>query len=113
MKRRNSRTIQALCSACFVISGSLWDPSMTTAVSLNKERKTFSIVVGFEASEYSERYRVSIQSHGFYDSRNVSKVIILNLSLILSMMKRLVDICVECTHEIFVISFHFRKTAHR
>ncbi|XP_039664413.1 interleukin-17 receptor A isoform X2 [Perca fluviatilis] len=54
-------------------NGSLWDPHMTTAVSLNKERKRFSIVVGFEAAPYSERYQVSIQSHGFYYSTNVSK----------------------------------------
>ncbi|XP_034735648.1 interleukin-17 receptor A [Etheostoma cragini] len=46
---------------------------MTTAVSLNKERKSFSVVVGFEAVPYSERYQVSIQSHGFYYSTNVSK----------------------------------------
>ncbi|XP_049429976.1 interleukin-17 receptor A isoform X1 [Epinephelus fuscoguttatus] len=54
-------------------NGSQWDHHLTTDVSLNKERKTFSIFVGFEAAEYSERYRVSLQSHGFHSSKNVSK----------------------------------------
>ncbi|XP_075945485.1 interleukin-17 receptor A isoform X1 [Anarhichas minor] len=54
-------------------NGSLWTPHVTAAVSLNKERRKFSIVVGFEAAQYSERYQVSIQSHGFHCSKNVSK----------------------------------------
>ncbi|XP_037624333.1 interleukin-17 receptor A [Sebastes umbrosus] len=54
-------------------NGSLWDPNVIRAVSLHKECKKFSIVVGFETARYSERYQVSIQSHGFHRSKNVSK----------------------------------------
>ncbi|XP_054475571.1 interleukin-17 receptor A [Anoplopoma fimbria] len=54
-------------------NGSLWDPNVTADVSLNKECKMFLLVVGFEAAQYSERYQVSIQSHGLHLSKNVSK----------------------------------------
>lgn len=67
-------SIQLLYSVCFVLSGSLWDPHMTVSVSVDKEHKT-SVVVGFEAANYSEKYQVSIQVQGFWDSKNVSKVI--------------------------------------
>ena len=74
-------------SACFVISGSLWDPHIT--VSYDKEHKMF-IVVGFEAVKYSEKYQVSIQGHGFHSSKNVSKVItIYATNIILSMMTKI------------------------
>ncbi|KAM9352327.1 interleukin-17 receptor A [Symphorus nematophorus] len=33
-----------------------------------------SIVVGFKAAQYSEIYQVSVQSPGFYESMNVSKI---------------------------------------
>uniref|UniRef100_A0A8C2WND0 SEFIR domain-containing protein n=1 Tax=Cyclopterus lumpus TaxID=8103 RepID=A0A8C2WND0_CYCLU len=54
-------------------NGSLWDPNVTTAVSLNKELGKFSIVVSFKTAHYSERYQVSIQSSGFRCSKDVSK----------------------------------------
>ncbi|XP_026167263.1 interleukin-17 receptor A isoform X1 [Mastacembelus armatus] len=54
-------------------NGSLWDPHMVTAVSVDKKHKQLTIIVGFQATEYSERYQVSIESHGFHDSKNVSK----------------------------------------
>ncbi|XP_059190342.1 interleukin-17 receptor A [Centropristis striata] len=54
-------------------NGSLWDPQLTTNVFLNSKRKTFSIVVGFEAAQYSERYLVSIKNHDIPYSKNVSK----------------------------------------
>lgn len=47
---------------------------MTADVSVDKEHQKLFIVVGFEAAQYSERYLVSIQSHGFHCSKNVSKV---------------------------------------
>ncbi|TNN71702.1 Interleukin-17 receptor A [Liparis tanakae] len=56
------------------IPGSLWDPDVTTAVSLDKELGKFSIVVSFKTAQYSERYRVSIQSSGFRCSKDVSKI---------------------------------------
>lgn len=71
------RTIQMLYSACFVISGSLWDPHMSASVSVDMEHKRLFIVVGFETAIYSEKYQVSIQGHGFKRSQNVSKVITL------------------------------------
>ncbi|XP_037307577.2 interleukin-17 receptor A [Pungitius pungitius] len=54
-------------------NGSLWDPDVTTNVSFYKGGRTFVIVVGFKAAQYSERYLVSIQSRGFHYSKNVSK----------------------------------------
>ncbi|KAL6106477.1 il17ra [Pungitius sinensis] len=54
-------------------NGSLWDPHVTTNVSFYKGGRTFVIVVGFKAAQYSERYQVSIQSRGFHYSKNVSK----------------------------------------
>ncbi|XP_029909395.1 interleukin-17 receptor A isoform X2 [Myripristis murdjan] len=54
-------------------NGSLWDPHMTGAVSVDKGHKTMSVTVGFDAAKYSERYQVSIQSHGFNYSKSVSK----------------------------------------
>ncbi|KAM8892241.1 interleukin-17 receptor A [Spinachia spinachia] len=53
-------------------NGSLWDPHVTTNVSLCEEGGAFLIVVGFKAAQYSERYQVSIQSRGFHRSKNVS-----------------------------------------
>ncbi|XP_061534031.1 interleukin-17 receptor A isoform X5 [Phycodurus eques] len=52
--------------------GSLWDPQVTTALSVEKHQM-LSIVVGFEADNYSNLYHVSIQSDGIYFSKNVSK----------------------------------------
>ncbi|XP_044211377.1 interleukin-17 receptor A isoform X1 [Thunnus albacares] len=54
-------------------NGSLWDPHITRSVSVDEEHKMLSIVVGFEAAKYSEKYQVSIQGHGFHCSNNVSK----------------------------------------
>ncbi|XP_071374108.1 interleukin-17 receptor A [Centroberyx affinis] len=54
-------------------NGSLWEPHMTGAVSVDKRHKIMSITVVFDAAKYSERYQVSIQSHGFLYSKNVSK----------------------------------------
>lgn len=54
---------------------------MSAAVSVDEERKTMLFTVGFQTAKYSERYQVSIQSHGFHYSKNVSKVIILNRTL--------------------------------
>ncbi|XP_045893857.1 interleukin-17 receptor A isoform X2 [Micropterus dolomieu] len=54
-------------------NGSLWDPHMTANVSVDMEHRKLSIVVGFEAAQYSERYQVSIQSLRFSSSNNVSK----------------------------------------
>ncbi|XP_061534027.1 interleukin-17 receptor A isoform X2 [Phycodurus eques] len=54
------------------IPGSLWDPQVTTALSVEKHQM-LSIVVGFEADNYSNLYHVSIQSDGIYFSKNVSK----------------------------------------
>ncbi|XP_062277513.1 interleukin-17 receptor A [Scomber scombrus] len=53
-------------------NGSLWDPNMTVSVSVDNEHK-MSVVVGFKAAKYSEKYQVSIQGQGFYYSKNVSK----------------------------------------
>lgn len=52
---------------------------MTANVSVDKEHKELSIVVGFETAQYSELYQVSIQGHRFHHKKNVSKVIILLL----------------------------------
>ncbi|XP_042352599.1 interleukin-17 receptor A isoform X2 [Plectropomus leopardus] len=54
-------------------NGSLWDPPLTTTVTLDEGLKKFFLVVGFEAAEYAERYLVSILSHGFHCSKNISK----------------------------------------
>ncbi|XP_036962122.1 pseudouridine-metabolizing bifunctional protein C1861.05 [Acanthopagrus latus] len=54
-------------------NGSLWDHNMTANVSVDKEHNMLSIVVSFQAAQYSERYQVSIQSSGFHYSKNVSK----------------------------------------
>lgn len=103
----NRSSVETSYSACFVISGSLWDPQMTAHLSVDKEHKKLSIVVGFEVAEYSERYQVSVQSYGVHCSKNVSKVITLNLSLILSV----ISVCntIECTCDIkmhFLISLN-------
>lgn len=55
---------------------------MTADVSVDKEHKKLSIVVRFEAAQYSERYQVSIQSHGFHYLKNVSKVTECDLVLV-------------------------------
>ncbi|XP_035521705.1 interleukin-17 receptor A isoform X1 [Morone saxatilis] len=78
-------------------NGSLWDPHITANVSVDREYRKLSIVVGFEAAQYSEKYQVSIQSQNFYYSKNVSKVIILNFSIKLQCCR---------THDITVHS-HF------
>ncbi|XP_035013470.1 interleukin-17 receptor A isoform X2 [Hippoglossus stenolepis] len=52
---------------------SLWKPHMTQAMILDKEKKKFFVVVGFEAAEYSERYQVSIKIQNYHYSHNVSK----------------------------------------
>ncbi|XP_040895007.1 interleukin-17 receptor A [Toxotes jaculatrix] len=54
-------------------NGSLWEPNITTAMSVDKEQEKLYIVLGFEAAQYSERYLVSIQSQAFNYSKNVSK----------------------------------------
>uniref|UniRef100_A0A671VCB6 SEFIR domain-containing protein n=1 Tax=Sparus aurata TaxID=8175 RepID=A0A671VCB6_SPAAU len=54
-------------------NGSLWVHNMTANLSVDKERKMLSIVVSFQAAQYSERYQVSIQSPGLHHSKNVSK----------------------------------------
>lgn len=63
---------------------------MIADMSVDKGHKKLIIVVGFEAAQYSERYQVSIQSQALHDSKNVSKVNILNMSLILPVMTRIV-----------------------
>uniref|UniRef100_A0A3P8NFZ5 SEFIR domain-containing protein n=1 Tax=Astatotilapia calliptera TaxID=8154 RepID=A0A3P8NFZ5_ASTCA len=45
-------------------NGSLWDHSMRTEVLTNGNIKMLSIVVTFKASQYSEKYRVSILNSG-------------------------------------------------
>ncbi|XP_029010238.2 interleukin-17 receptor A [Betta splendens] len=66
----NNKTIQTarVCQE----NGSLWDPSTTTAVSVDREHERLSIIVTFKTAQYSENYQVSIQSHHFYCSENVS-----------------------------------------
>ncbi|XP_051808006.1 interleukin-17 receptor A isoform X2 [Acanthochromis polyacanthus] len=54
-------------------NGSLWDSNIPVAVLVNRKPKMLSIFVGFNATQYSERYQVSIQSGGFFRSKNVSK----------------------------------------
>uniref|UniRef100_A0A3B4Y9Y7 Interleukin-17 receptor A-like n=1 Tax=Seriola lalandi dorsalis TaxID=1841481 RepID=A0A3B4Y9Y7_SERLL len=54
-------------------NGSLWEPHMTAAMSVDRQHKKLYIVVSFEAAQYSERYQVSIQSQALHHSRNVSK----------------------------------------
>ncbi|XP_031611602.1 interleukin-17 receptor A isoform X1 [Oreochromis aureus] len=53
-------------------NGSLWNHSMQTQVLTNGNIK-LSIVVTFKASQYSEKYRVSILNSGILCSKNVSK----------------------------------------
>lgn len=57
-----------------VISGSLWDPNITTALSVDREHKRLYVIVVFATAQYSQRYQVSIQSHLFHCSENVFKV---------------------------------------
>ncbi|KAM3609705.1 uncharacterized protein V6R79_018934 [Siganus canaliculatus] len=52
-------------------NGSLWDPQINTHV--HKEQESLVIVVNFQAAQYSERYLVSFQSHGFHYSTSVFK----------------------------------------
>uniref|UniRef100_A0A3P8S3E9 SEFIR domain-containing protein n=1 Tax=Amphiprion percula TaxID=161767 RepID=A0A3P8S3E9_AMPPE len=52
-------------------NGSLWEPNMSVLV--NTKPKMLSIFVGFKATQYSQRYQVSIQNSGFFYSMNVSK----------------------------------------
>lgn len=73
-------------SACFVISGTMWTPHVTTAMSVDREHRRLSIVVSFEAAQYSETYQVSIHSQALHHSMNVSKVILLHMALISPMM---------------------------
>ncbi|KAM7003507.1 interleukin-17 receptor A [Tautogolabrus adspersus] len=54
-------------------NGSLWDPHMSSDLSVDKELKKLSLVLGFEAAQYSETYKVSIQSHSFLCSKNILK----------------------------------------
>lgn len=48
---------------------------MTGAVSVDEGHKMMAIAVHFDTAEFSEEYKVSIQSPGFHDSKNVSKVL--------------------------------------
>ncbi|XP_061678183.1 interleukin-17 receptor A-like [Syngnathoides biaculeatus] len=52
-------------------NGSLWDPQVTTVLSV--EKQMLSVVVGFEADKHSDLYQVSIESDGIHFSENVSK----------------------------------------
>ncbi|XP_020515011.2 interleukin-17 receptor A [Labrus bergylta] len=55
-------------------NGSLWDPHMRSNLSVDREHKKLSLVLGFEAAQYSEMYKVSvIQSHSLLRSENISK----------------------------------------
>lgn len=56
------------------VSGSLWDPGVTADVSLDEQHGLLTVMVSFKTGQYSDRYRVSVQSHGLSYSRNVSKV---------------------------------------
>lgn len=47
---------------------------MTADVSVDMDLKKLALVVRFETAKYSERYQVSVQSHGFHFLKNVSKV---------------------------------------
>lgn len=47
---------------------------MTADVSLDEQRGLLMVMVSFKTGQYSDRYRVSVQSHGLSYSRNVSKV---------------------------------------
>uniref|UniRef100_A0A3Q0R198 SEFIR domain-containing protein n=1 Tax=Amphilophus citrinellus TaxID=61819 RepID=A0A3Q0R198_AMPCI len=51
----------------------LWDHRMSTNVLTNNNIRMLSILVTFEASQYSEKYRVSILNSGILYSKNVSK----------------------------------------
>uniref|UniRef100_A0A7N6AJR1 SEFIR domain-containing protein n=1 Tax=Anabas testudineus TaxID=64144 RepID=A0A7N6AJR1_ANATE len=54
-------------------NGSLWDPHISTDVSVDRKHGMLALVVGFETARYSERYQVSLKSHNFYHSEIVSK----------------------------------------
>ncbi|XP_041652486.1 interleukin-17 receptor A isoform X2 [Cheilinus undulatus] len=54
-------------------NGSLWDPHMETDVTFDKKNKKLYIAVSFVVAQYSENYQVSIQSQGFFYSKNISK----------------------------------------
>lgn len=47
---------------------------MTADLSLDEQHGLLTVMVRFKTGQYSDRYRVSIQSHGLSYSRNVSKV---------------------------------------
>lgn len=74
---------------CFVIPGSMWEPHMTTAMSVDKEQGKLFVVVSFETAQYSEIYQVSIRNQDFHYSKNISKVNILSMPLILPMITRI------------------------
>ncbi|XP_029992048.1 interleukin-17 receptor A isoform X1 [Sphaeramia orbicularis] len=54
-------------------NGSLWELQMTSDLSLNWRYRTLSVVIGFNAAEYSEKYQVSVTSPGVFYSKNVLK----------------------------------------
>ncbi|XP_071350477.1 interleukin-17 receptor A [Trachinotus anak] len=54
-------------------NGSMWEPQMTPSISVDEENEMLSIVVSFEAAQYSERYQVSIQNQDLHNSKNISK----------------------------------------
>ncbi|KAK2842502.1 hypothetical protein Q5P01_012702 [Channa striata] len=54
-------------------NGSLWNPHITTDVSVDREHQKMYIVVGFEVALYSERYQVSIQNPTFSHVKDLSK----------------------------------------
>lgn len=56
------------------VLGSLWVPGVTADVSLDEQHRLLTVLVRFKTSQYSDSYRVSIQSHGLPFSRNVSMV---------------------------------------
>ncbi|XP_035497818.2 interleukin-17 receptor A [Scophthalmus maximus] len=54
-------------------NGSMWEPHMTTAMSVDKEQGKLFVVVSFETAQYSEIYQVSIRNQDFHYSKNISK----------------------------------------
>ncbi|XP_074533280.1 interleukin-17 receptor A isoform X2 [Halichoeres trimaculatus] len=54
-------------------NGSLWDPLMSYNITVDREHKKISVIVDFNAAQYSEKYQVSIQNPGFLDSVFVFK----------------------------------------
>ncbi|XP_077567292.1 interleukin-17 receptor A [Stigmatopora nigra] len=53
-------------------NGSLWDPRITTGLSMARNQ-ILSVVVAFEADRHSSIYQVSVQNHRLHLSENVSK----------------------------------------